>query len=161
MKNKSGRPSLYAEWLTEDRLKVIQMWKRAGLMDNEIAKKIGVRPQTISEWKSRFPEFAEAFKNGKEEADASAEDALFSLFKKQTLTETRVEEWTDANGKKRQHVIRTTKEVAPSVSAIIFYLKARAGWRDNDILTDTSAIEKLDQILKETQAQAENEVNDA
>lgn len=160
MKKNGGRPSRYADWLTEDRLRVIRMWKRGGLTDKEISKKIGVRTQTISEWKKRFPQFAEAFKNGKDEADASAEESLLALFQKQTITETRVEKWTDANGKEKQHVIKTTKEVQPSAAAIIFYLKAKAGWRDNTIVTDSSAIDKLDQILKQTQDSAEMEEDD-
>ena len=76
------------------------------------------------------------------------------------ITETRVEKWTDANGKEKQHVIKTTKEVQPSAAAIIFYLKAKAGWRDNTIVTDSSAIDKLDQILKQTQDSAEMEEDD-
>lgn len=151
---------MYVDWLTDERLRVIRMWKRAGLTDKEIAGKIGVRTQTISEWKGKFPQFADAFKSGKEEADASAVEALFSLFEKRTLTETRVEEWTDANGQKRQHVTRVTKEIAPSAGAIIFYLKAQMGWRDNTEVTDTSAIDRLDKLLKAQQEQAEAEDDD-
>lgn len=157
MKKKSGRPSVYAEWLTEDKLRVIRMWKRAGLTDRQIARKIGVRDQTISEWKRRFPQFSDAFKNGKEEADASAEDALVALFQKQTLRETRIEEWVSENGEKRTHTTTVFKEVPPVPAAIIFYLKAKCGWRDNCEITDTTAIEKLDELLRSVQAQAEEE----
>jgi len=81
----------------------VRGWAREGLSDKLIAKdKIGVAVSTFCEWKTRFPEFAEALKSGKEVADFHVENALYE------------------------------KAVSGDVTAMIFWLKNRKPkqWRD-------------------------------
>ena len=144
-------------WMTDTGLALLRYWKQCGLTDPEIAKKMKIGVSTLSDWKKRHSEIAEALKNGEEAAIAEAVSALQSKFKKTELTETRTEEFYDSNGEPHTKTTTTIKEVAPDTAAIIFYLKAKAGWRDNSIVTDRSAIDKLDQILKQTQDSAEME----
>ena len=118
------RPSKATAWLAEDRLKLISHWKRNGLKDEEIAKNIGIRNTTLSEWKKRYPEINEALKKGFEELALSAEEALLSRFEIQTITEEKEEIWQDPNGGIKKHKTVTKKQVLPDTTAIIFFLKS-------------------------------------
>lgn len=47
-------------WLTEDSLFLISCWVRDGITKLDIAKKIGISPNTIIKWEKQYPQFAEA-----------------------------------------------------------------------------------------------------
>lgn len=167
-----ARPSKAEQWTTDDGLSLLTHWKRNGLTDVEIAKNIGIKPRTLSDWKERFPQINASLKNGLEYAVADAEQALISKFKPYTYREEREEIWqvptgeTDEKGKPKMkiretHVIRTKKTVMPDTTAIIFFLKAKGGWRDNYEITDNTAIDKLDQILEGIRTDAEQSTEKA
>ena len=78
----------YKKWLEPDNLTKLRSWARDGLTNEQIAKKIGVRRQTISEWIKKYPDIADALKKGKEIVDAEIEDSLISIMKKHTITTT-------------------------------------------------------------------------
>lgn len=78
----------YKKWLEPDNLTKLRSWARDGLTNEQIAKKIGVRRQTISEWIKKYPDIADALKKGKEIVDAEIEDSLISIMKKHTVTTT-------------------------------------------------------------------------
>lgn len=78
----------YKKWLEPDNLTRLRSWARDGLTNEQIAKKIGVRRQTISEWSKKYPDIADALKKGKEVVDSEIEDSLISVMKKHTLTTT-------------------------------------------------------------------------
>lgn len=67
---------IYKEWLTGDKLILLQGWAREGLTDAQIAHNIGINPATIYDWKNKYPEFANALKKGKEVVDYEVENAL-------------------------------------------------------------------------------------
>ena len=129
------KPSKATAWLAEDRLKLLSHWKRSGLTDAEISEKIGIRPNTLRDWKVRYPSISDALKKGFEELALSAEEALLSRFEIQTITEEKEEVWQDPNGGIKKHKTITKKQVLPDTAAIIFFLKAKCGWRDNADLT--------------------------
>lgn len=146
-----GRPSKAQAWLSEDRLNMIRHWKRNGLTDEEIAKKIGIAPPTFKDWKDRFPTISEAVKKGFDDLLVSAEDALLNKFEIQTLTEEKEEVWQDASGGIKKHKTVTKKQVMPDTAAIIFFLKAKGGWRDNTDLTKS-----VNSITKERRREIED-----
>lgn len=78
----------YKKWQEPDNLIKLQGWARDGLTNEQIAKKIGVRRQTISEWCKRYPDIADALKKGKEVVDYEIENSLISTMKKHTVTTT-------------------------------------------------------------------------
>ena len=78
----------YKKWLEPDNLIKLRSWARDGLTNEQIAKKIGVRRQTISEWIKKYPDIADALKKGKEVVDSEIEDSLISVMKKHTITTT-------------------------------------------------------------------------
>lgn len=130
----AGRPSKAEQWLTEDGLSLLTHWKRNDLTDEEIAKRIGIAPPTLKDWKNRFPPISEALKKGMTYAVADAEKAIVEKFKIQTLIEEKEEIWQNTDGNIKKHKIITKKQIPPDTTAIIFFLKAKAGWKDT---TDT------------------------
>lgn len=135
------RNSKARAWLEKDRLQMLRHWKRAGLTDADVAKKIGIAPPTLKDWKNRYPSIAEALQKGFEELVGDAEEALLSRFVTQTIVEEKEEAWQDQNGTVKKHKTVTKKQVLPDTTAIIFFLKAKGGWRDNADLTKiTSSI---------------------
>lgn len=150
-----ARPSKADQWLTDDGLLLLEHWKRNDLSDAEIAKRIGISGKTLCTWKERYLQISSALKKGLDYAVADAEKALVEKFKVQTITEEKEEVWQNDDGTIKKHKIVTRKQIAPDTTAIIFFLKAKGGWRDNFEITDNSAIDKLDQILEGIRSDAE------
>lgn len=148
------RPSKAVAWLAEDRLQKLQHWKRSGLTDEEVAKKIGIGAGTLADWKARYPEISEALKKGFEDLLADAESALLSRFEIQTITEEKEEVWQDPSGGIKKHKTVTKKQVMPDTAAIIFFLKAKGGWRDNTDLTKS-----VNSISKQRRKEIEDAFN--
>lgn len=108
------------------------------MSDEDIAKKMHISRSTLSDWKARYPDISDALKKGKEICDFDAEDALLDLFRGHYVEEEITDIQIDGEGDKAQKVTHTRKTkrwIPPNVTAIIFYLKARAGWRDNVPIT--------------------------
>ena len=121
---KPGRKPKYDYWLTEDGLVSIEGWARDGRTDEQIARTMGIAPQTLCEWKNRFPELDEALRRGHAPVDTYVENALLTAAK---------------NG---------------NITAMIFWLKnrKRTAWRDawrEDSAEDKSITIKLDNSVKE------------
>lgn len=68
---------LYKKWLEPDNLLLLQGWKRNGVTDEEIAKNIGIRRETLYEWKKRYPNINNALKRGREQSNYAVESVLF------------------------------------------------------------------------------------
>ena len=150
-----ARPSKADQWLTDDGLLLLEHWKRNDLSDVEIAKCIGISSKTLGTWKERYLPISSALKKGLDYAVADAEKALVEKFKVQTITEEKEEVWQNDDGTIKKHKIVTKKQIAPDTTAIIFFLKAKGGWRDNFEITDNTAIDKLDRILEGIKIDAE------
>ena len=78
----------YKKWQEPDNLIKLQGWARDGLTNEQIAKKIGVRRETISVWCSKYPNIANALKKGKEVIDYEIENSLISTMKKHRIKTT-------------------------------------------------------------------------
>ena len=128
----------YEEWLTPEKLTLLEAWARDGLTDEQIAKNMGIAESTLYAWKGKYPEFSEALKKGKEVVDIQVENALFKRamgYKTVEVTEEarligvdddKVPIYVMAESK------RIYKEFPPDVTAQIFWLKNRKPkeWRD-------------------------------
>ena len=117
----------YERWLDRDGLTLLEGWARDGLTDEQIAGTMDITTSTLYAWKKRFSEISEALKKGKEVVDYQVENALLKRALGYEYTEVMVEEGDD--GTKRRE---TVKQVAPDVTAQIFWLKNRRRdrWRD-------------------------------
>ena len=107
-------------WRSADGLILLQGWARDGLTDEQIAHNIGIKRQTLYEWKAKFPDINDAIKKGKDIVDYEVENALFKRAKQGDVT------------------------------AQIFWLKNRRPekWRDKVQFTDESSLKKLDSLIE-------------
>jgi len=112
----------------EEYIKLVRWMARAGLTDKEIAEEIGIQRSTLNNWKKRYPEFAEALKQGKDVIDDMVEDALLKRALGYEYEETKI----IAEDKKVKQVVKTKKSFIPDTTAQIFWLKNRRPdkWRD-------------------------------
>ena len=133
-KSNAGRKGLYKEWLEPDNLIRLEGWARNGLTDEQIAHNIGITTTTLYDWKKKYPQFAEAIKRGKEVVDIVVENALLKSamgYKFDEVVKERI--YNPETGESEiVEVKRTTKDVAPNSTSLIFWLKNRKpeAWRD-------------------------------
>ena len=65
------------DWETEGSLLLLTGWKREGYTDAQIAKKIGISPQSLCNWKAASPCILEALKKSREEWHKELEEAMY------------------------------------------------------------------------------------
>lgn len=137
----------YAEWLEPDKLLIIEGWARDGLVDEQIAKNIGINPATLYVWKQKYPEFSEALKKGKEVVDREVENALLKRALGYEYTEVKIEEEFGDVTKKTT----TIKQVVPDTTAQIFWLKNRkpSEWRDKQNIEISKPIDESVKEMEE------------
>lgn len=124
----------YEKWLKEENLLLLEGWARDGLTDEQIAKNMGISVKTLFNWKTNYLPILQALKKGKEVVDYQVENALLSSA-------------LDGN-----------------TTAQIFWLKNRRPdkWRDKQKdEADTTALEKLDNILDEIKEDAKRSTKNA
>ena len=125
--------SKYEEWITPEGLTKIEGWAMDGLIDTEIAANMGVNPDTLYRWKSKYVEISEALKKGKDVVDRQVEKSLLKRALGFEYNETKNVYETDREGNRilKESTI-TRKMVAPDTTAQIFWLKNRKPdkWRD-------------------------------
>ncbi|OGI29986.1 MAG: hypothetical protein A2287_04350 [Candidatus Melainabacteria bacterium RIFOXYA12_FULL_32_12] len=105
-------------------------YARAGLIDKDIAKMLGINVATLYRWKLSHCEFCDALKVNKVVIDYHVESALLKRALGYEITETKIIKDKD------EKVIKTeitTKQILPDVGACTMWLKNRdkEHWRDN------------------------------
>jgi hypothetical protein len=129
-----GRTPKYEQWLEPDNLIKLEGWARNGLTDEQIANNIGINRTTLYAWKAKYTDFSNALKRGKEVIDIMVENALLKSamgYKYDEVVKERM--YNPETGESEiVEVKRTTKDVAPNSTSLIFWLKNRrpADWRD-------------------------------
>lgn len=123
-KKKRANRTSYKDWLSEDKLLLLEGWARDGLSDEQIAHNIGIVSSTYYEWKKKHKEISEALKKGKEVVDFQVENALLKNALGYKFTEQAVTRDGD--------VVTVEKYMAPNTVAQIFWLKNRKPdkWKD-------------------------------
>lgn len=131
----AGRPSSYSDTYPKQAEKLCLL----GATDQEIADFFEVSIRTLYQWKSVHPEFSQALKAGKEEAD---ERVVRSLFQRAIgYEQDEVKIFMPAGAKEPVYAPYRAK-IAPDVTAGIFWLKNRrpAEWRDKREVEHSGAI---------------------
>lgn len=140
-KKKKGNGK-YHEWITKEGLLKIEGWARDGLTDEQIANNIGINVATLYRWKEKYCDLCEALKRGKEVIDRQVENALLKRALGYSYVETTEEPIKDlkTGDIKLGITKRVYKEVAPDVTAQIFWLKNRKPqqWRDKQEIESTN-----------------------
>ena len=129
------RDSKVDYWLTEDGLILIEAWARDGYLLNEIADRMGIERYTLSKWRKRYPEIAQALNTGKELVDYKVENALLKAALGYTTKEIKVTLGKKVVNGEVFEVLKetTTREVAPNVTACMAWLNNRKHdqWKRN------------------------------
>ena len=121
----TGRPTKYKK---EFCIQAEKLCKK-GFTDKDMADFFEVDVSTLNRWKDAHPEFQESLKSAKEQHDvAVVEKSLLQRALGYEIKEVKVEEQEGSPIK----TTTTNKHVAPSDTALIFFLKNRNPdrWRD-------------------------------
>ncbi len=120
----------YQEWLTDEGLLRLEAWARDGLTDEQIAQNMGITRRTLENWKSKHLPIFHTLKKGKDIVDTQVENALLKRALGYEVTEVKTVE-----SAKGTVTTTTVKEVAPDVTAGIFWLKnrQRPKWGDKQV----------------------------
>lgn len=157
----------YKEWLEPDKLILLQGWRRDGLKIAQIANNVGVSEGTFNNWCTQHREIREAIKKGEEVCVYEVENSLYKAAIGYDVTETEqiVTDYPDGSQTTQKRARK--RHIPPSIGAICFILKNRrpSKWQDKPLVVDTTALDKLDEILKEAReaagkAEAEEAQND-
>lgn len=148
---------LYERWTTKEGQTLLKGWRRKGLTDEQIAKKIGIACSTLYDWKNKHSEIAEALKKGKELCDYEAEETLIGLFEGHYVTDTITDISKGENGEEKKHIRQQKRWIEPNLTAIIFYLKCRAGWKEQAVEDQTQVLADLHDLFKKVKRDAEEE----
>lgn len=133
----------YEPWLTPRGLEKLRAWAAAGLTNEDIAANCGINRCTLRVWEKEYPTIAAALNEGRECADERVESCLHKRAVGCTVKDIRVEYECGVEVKR----IETIREVAPDVTAQIFWLKNRRPdrWRDKQqVEADVSGEIKID-----------------
>lgn len=128
-------------------------YARDGLIDKEIAMKLGISEQVFYDYQKRYPEFSESIKRGKAPVDIEVEKALLKSALGFEYEEIQQEARIIAG--KEYKVIRKVKRfVPPSNTAQIFWLKNRKPnkWRDKQELDIGSDVTIEVKIVKNAES---------
>jgi hypothetical protein len=125
----------------KDKLFLIEMWCREGMLEKDIAKKLKVSVSTFEEYKKKHPELSEALKRNKELADYEVENSLYKKCTGHYAKEDRAfkckEVYYDEEGRRCEREVVKTVEVdvfiPPDTMAIAIWLNNRkpSMWRKN------------------------------
>lgn len=118
-----GRPPLW-----DDRnVEIAHGLAKLGATDLDVAQAFGVSVRTVHRWKLDYPQFEEALRLGKDEANDLVEK---SLFKRATGYTFDSEKIVSTGGVVQR--VETMEHVPPDTTAAIFWLKNRKpdDWRD-------------------------------
>lgn len=152
----------------EPRLIEVEGWARDGLIDEQIAKNLGIAYSTFREYKKKYSALSAALKKGKDVIDRQVENALLKRalgYDYDEVTKERIikkdmkgDPAIDFQGFPIAEMVTTkivTKQVVPDTTAQIFWLKNRKPeqWRDKRDIEHSGAVNtglnKLDSILKQ------------
>jgi hypothetical protein len=128
---------------------LVEGYAREGMIEAEIAKKIGVSVKTFEVYKNRYSEFLQALKRGKAPVDVEVEKALLQRALGYSYTETK-EIDSEKDGRRTETKI---VHVAPDTTAQIFWLKNRKPkeWRDKQEIEHSGEIEQTVIVLPANQ----------
>lgn len=149
----------YEYWLTPEGLLKLEGWARDGLIEEQVAKNMGISRSTLNDWKKKYPDILNTLKKGKEVADRNVENALYesAIGKKYKVKKPiKVKEVQYRDGKRVkevEHIEYAEEEIVipPNTTAQIFWLKNRKPdvWRDKQdvhVKDDTDKKKKVDNI---------------
>lgn len=118
-----GRPSLYSRDCVERAYRLCLL----GLTNEQLAPHFGVDVRTVQRWSEEHPEFCQALKQGREEADTKVAESLYKRALGYSHDSVKI-----FNNEGVPLVVPFVEHYPPDVAACIFWLKNRHSdkWRD-------------------------------
>jgi hypothetical protein len=103
-----------------------------GATDEEVADYFGITTRTLYRWKLQYPEFCQALKVGKENADERVERALYQRATGYYYNEKQAHKIKQPDGSEGIVVVEVEKYMPPAEGAQQFWLKnrRRRDWAD-------------------------------
>lgn len=135
----------------------IPSWRRQGLTERQVAKRLGIGYSTLSLYKNKNVELLEALKKGKEELIEELEDSLYKRAMGFEYEE--VETWIEeVDGVQKKRIKRVKKQALPDTGALAFALKNLSPnkWRDRHDIAEIGRQGKVINIIDIPQAPDEN-----
>lgn len=130
-KGEPGRPTKYKKEYDEQAYELCLLF---GATNEQLAEYFNVNVDSIYEWQKVHPSFSESLKRGKVIADVEVVKTLFKRATgyeyKEVKNEYEGPEAAEEDTPTKKTV--TTKQMAPDVGAIAFWLKNRRGAQWND-----------------------------
>lgn len=135
-----ARKTKLDKWLTKKGQKQLYDLAYDTVTDKELYTALGLNHQSFYNYMRESVDFLDTIKRARADRDATLLKQVQENFIKNKLlggykrTETRVTTTTYANGE--QAVVEETKQwdEGPDTTAQIFYLKAKGGWQDKQII---------------------------
>lgn len=146
------RKGKYEEWLQPEKLEQITNWAAKGCTNAEIAVNMGVARFTFYRWTEAYGAIYDALKKGRQLSVQAIENQFFKnaygMLEETTEIIEEDQEWDGSKWvAKKRHVRRTTRKIPPNTAAQIFFLKNKAGYRDNP--EESQEIEDTDGFFAE------------
>lgn len=167
-----GRKPIYDTHI-KPRLQEIAWWCRDGLIDEEIAKRLGVGLTTLYKYKREIPQFAKVLRKNKEITDYEVVDSLLKRAKGFKFTEVTREvvfvertengvkrKFVEAEGTGQPELIITKKVIKiypPDVTAcaIWLYNRCKDKWKRYPDGSDSDDNGSIDALTKAIQSSAD------
>ncbi len=110
-----------------------------GLTDTEIADQFGISPDTLYEWKRRYPEFSDSLDAGKIEADAHVAEGLYNRARGMSVPAVKIFQGTPEGG---PVIVPHQEHLPPDVGAAKLWLRNRQPerWRERQEVNVTGSI---------------------
>lgn len=145
--NKKGKYYTHVE----PKLFLVECWARDGLIDEQIAKNLGVAYSTFRNYKNKHLALSASLKKGKEVVDFEVENALLKRalgYKYNEITQEPVDVGEGVTVLQTTKIV--TKQVAPDTTAQIFWLKNRKPdkWRDRPQTNNDTSTGELTDLIK-------------
>ena len=137
-----GRPSKYKPEFCEQAAKLCKL----GATDRELADFFEVREQTITNWKTQYPEFLGSLKRAKQESDDRVEQSLYRRALGYSHDAVKILLTKDGDVYREEYV----EHYPPDTVACIFWLKNRRPdqWRDKFDIDTGMTRERAAQLLE-------------
>ena len=135
------------------KLPMIVAWRKQGLSEKQISKKVGVNESTMNSHKKKSPELVKALATHKEVKVTELENLLFKRAMGYDYTETKTHIRIE-NGREVKYTEKTLRHMPPEVAACFLLLKNkdRGNWsadpmmmelrRQNLVLTKKAVLAK-------------------
>ena len=122
----AGKTKAHAEdWITEDGLLTIRGLARDGLTNDAIAEQIHCNKSTFANWVKKYPQIAEALKEGRRPVIEEVESAAYKAAKGFWTEDVDTEIYVDEKGQERKRVIKHKRWIKAEPAMMCYLLNNR------------------------------------